>query len=143
MAITIVTVGRITKDLEAQKSRNGTIYLNFALAVNKGYGENAHVIYLQCWAFKDLAESLLTAKAKKGSLLQITGDMDVVEYQRKDGTKEFAPKIILTSWEFSISNNKEKAEPHQPAAPASICPAEMTTILEADEIQCVQGELPL
>lgn len=40
--VTIITTGRVTADLELKTSQNGrnTKFVQFSLAVNKGYGEN-------------------------------------------------------------------------------------------------------
>lgn len=39
--VTIITTGRVTADLELKTSQNGrnTKFVQFSLAVNKGYGE--------------------------------------------------------------------------------------------------------
>ena len=38
----ITLTGRVTADLELQTSANGTDYIQFNVAVNKGYGEQEH-----------------------------------------------------------------------------------------------------
>ena len=42
--VTIITTGRVTADLELKTSQNGsnTQYVQFGLAVNKGFGEKSH-----------------------------------------------------------------------------------------------------
>ena len=134
MMIQMATVGGVTADLELKHSTNGAAYLSFDPAVTKGYGQNKHTVYLQVWAFRDLAERMLSAKVRKGSQLMISGDLDVVEFERTDGTKGLANKVILQDWNFvnSGKSNEQvvKAEKAQPK-------------VEYQEHYCSDDELPL
>lgn len=97
----ITLTGRVTADLEIQTSSNGTEYIQFNVAVNKGYGEQEHANFYQCVLFGKAAERLSKAGVKKGSLLFITGDLDLVEYTRKaDGSKGMIPKITVYEWNY-------------------------------------------
>lgn len=97
----ISLMGRVTADLEIQTSTNGTDYIQFNVAVNKGYGEQEHANFYQCVLFGKAAERLSKAGVKKGSLLFITGDLDLVEYTRKsDGSKGMIPKITVYEWNY-------------------------------------------
>ena len=97
----ISLMGRVTADLEIQTSTNGTDYIQFNVAVNKGFGEQEHANFYQCVLFGKAAERLSKAGVKKGSLLFITGDLDLVEYTRKsDGSKGMIPKITVYEWSY-------------------------------------------
>lgn len=97
----ITLTGRVTADLELQTSAGGTEYIQFNVAVNKGYGEQEHPNFYQCVLFGKAAERLSKAGVKKGSLLFITGDLDLVEYTRKaDGSKGMLPKITVYEWSY-------------------------------------------
>ena len=88
--------GRVTADLELQTSQNGTQYVQFHVAVNKGFGEHQHPNFYQCILFGKTAERIMHAGVKKGSGLFVTGDLDLVEYTRKSaGTKGMMPKITV------------------------------------------------
>ena len=112
MMIHMITVGGVTADIEGKESANGLNNVYFDLAVTKGYGTGRHTVYLQVWAFRAIAERLIAAKVKKGSQLLISGDFDVVTFERKDGSKGTVNKVILQDWEFvgGCKNNEEKAE---------------------------------
>lgn len=112
MMIHMITVGGVTADIEGKESANGATYLSFDLAVTKGYGTSRHTVYLQVWAFRAIAERLIAAKVKKGSQLLISGDFDVVTFERKDGSKGTVNKVILQDWEFvgGSKNNEDEAE---------------------------------
>lgn len=107
-------IGRVTKDLEVQHSTSGIPYVRFCLAVNKGYGTHAHAVFPQCWIFgQDNVDRIVKAKVGKGSLLHISGDIDLVEYEQKqDGIAEktTAMKIIVWNWGFIPSGRPKDLE---------------------------------
>ena len=86
--VTIITTGRVTADLELKTSQNGrnTKFVQFSLAVNKGYGENNRPNYYKCLLFGEEAQRIIDAKVKKGSLIQIVGDLDLEEFKKRDGS---------------------------------------------------------
>ena len=95
----ITLTGRVTADLEIQTSSNGTAYIQFNVAVNKGFGEQEHANFYQCVLFGKAIERISKAGVKKGSLLFITGDLDLVEFTRRsDGSKGMIPKITVYEW---------------------------------------------
>lgn len=101
MFTTITLTGRVTADLELQTSQNNTEYVQFSVAVNKGFREQEHPNFFQCVLFGKAAERISKAGVKKGSLLFITGDLDLVEYTRKtDGSKGMIPKITVYEWNY-------------------------------------------
>ena len=65
----ITLTGRVTADLELQTSQNNTEYVQFNVAVNKGYGEQEHANFYQCVLFGKASERISKAGVKKGSLL--------------------------------------------------------------------------
>lgn len=110
--------GRVTADLELQTSQNGTQYVQFHVAVNKGFGEHQHPNFYQCILFGKTAERIMHAGVKKGSGLFVTGDLDLVEYTRKsDGTKGMIPKITVYDWNY-LPSGKAKDDSSQEDASA-------------------------
>ena len=85
--LTVNTIGRVTKDLEV-KTGTKEAYICFNLVVNKGYGEKEHPVFLQCWVFGHAVERMVKAKVGKGSLLHISGDLDI-EKNSKNGKDYF------------------------------------------------------
>lgn len=97
----ITLTGRVTADLELQTSQNNTEYVQFNVAVNKGYGEQEPPNFYQCVLFGKAAERISKAGVKKGNLLFITGDLDLVEFTRKsDNSKGMIPKITVYEWNY-------------------------------------------
>jgi single-stranded DNA-binding protein len=110
--VTIITTGRVTADLELKTSQNGknTKFVQFGLAVNRGYGENTHANFYNCIIYGDAAQRIIDAKVKKGSLIQIVGDQDIVEYSRKDGGTGWMAKITLLSWNYAPTNRPKESD---------------------------------
>lgn len=97
----ISTLARVTADFDLQTSQNKTQYVQFNVAVNKGFGEQEHANFFQCVLFGKAAERIINAGVRKGSLLFITGDLDLVEFTRKaDGSKGMIPKITVYDWNY-------------------------------------------
>jgi len=107
--INISANGRVTKDLEVKKSAAGNAYLCFYLAVNKGYGENEHPVFLQCWVYGEDVSRMVKAKVAKGSSLHIIGDLDITKVKKDDGTEVTFPKVRVLSWSY-VSTVKPKAD---------------------------------
>ena len=110
--INVSANGRVTKDLEVKASTAGNAYLCFYLAVNKGYGENEHPVFLQCWLFGEDVNRMVRAKVAKGSFLHIIGDLDISKVKKDDGTEIMIPKVRVLSWSY-VSTGKPKADEAQ------------------------------
>jgi len=93
--------GRIVKDFELKKSeKSGCVYVNFSLAVNEGFGEKQKTTYFECSAFGSVAERLVKAKAKKGSLIHVSGEFGTSEFTRNNGTPGYSLKITVHGWSY-------------------------------------------
>lgn len=119
--IQITTVGRVTADLELKESAKKVPYLRFDLAVTKGYGEGKHTVFLPCWAFQSIAQRMESAGVKKGSQIMISGDLDVVDFERRDGSKGKVNKVSVYDWQFVASGKKEEKEESAPVYDEHTC----------------------
>lgn len=104
--VTIATTGRVTADLELKTSQNGknTKFIQFGLAVNRGFGDNSHPNFYKCILFGEAAQRMIDAKVGKGSLLQIVGDQELEEYTKRDGLSGWNAKVTLLSWAYAPTN---------------------------------------
>jgi len=104
---TITTIGRITKDVELKKSeKSGCVYANFSLAVNEGIGETQKTMFFECTVFGADAERLIKAKAKKGSLIQVTGKFSVADYvSETTGKSGYNLKLTVLAWSYIPGSN--------------------------------------
>lgn len=109
--VIVTTLGRVTADLELKTSQNGknTKFVQFGFAVSRGFGENSHPNFYNCLLFGDAAQRMIDAGVKKGSLLFITGEQELEEFARRDGTPGWNAKITLLSWSY-VPINRPKDE---------------------------------
>lgn len=110
--VTIITTGRVTADLELKTSQNGnnTRYVQFGLAVNKGYGENAHPNFYSCLLYGEAAQRIIDAKVKKGSLIRIIADQELVEFTRKNGDPGWMAKLTILDWNYAPTNRPKQTD---------------------------------
>lgn len=101
MFTAVSLIGRVTKDVELQTSTGGTKFVQFGLAVNKGYGEQQHPNFYQCSLFGEAAERMVKAKVKKGSLLNVIGDLDVTDYENPTSRQITTTlKVRVYDWDY-------------------------------------------
>lgn len=102
MAQTIV-IGRITADLEMKTSANGNPYVRFDLVENIGSKENSRPQYFQICAWSDDAKRIVKARAKRGSLIWVSGSLELETFTKRDGiTTDKRLKILLDNWGFIL-----------------------------------------
>lgn len=76
----IHVIGRITADLDLKYGQSGNPYVRFSLAENLGSKEHARVQYYQVWAWNEDAVRLNDSKVRKGSLVRISGTLELEVY---------------------------------------------------------------
>lgn len=135
------TVGRVTADFELQMSANKVPYVRFSLVENIGYGESQKPQYLQVWAYGEDAVRLAKSKAKKGSLLWISGELELEEFQHRDKTKDKRLKVKLDSWRFIRTGKSHRGFDEKPAQ-ADGTPNGLDTAWTAEELDGDRENLP-
>lgn len=146
MPSTVHTLGHVTKEpLLKTGVQNGTKYLCLNLAVDSGYGENKKTVFYQATFFANEAERIIKAKVKKGSFIELAGDIvDVITFQ-PEGSEEIMSMIKVKpyEWKFISFPKKEQAasEVHDAPAPSSATQADPA---DFPEVECgVDDELPV
>lgn len=115
----VYVIGRITADLEMKTSSNGNPYVRFDIAETIGIKEDSHSQFFQVCAWADDAKRLTKAHAKKGSLIWISGALELEAFTKKDGkSKDKRMKILLDNWGFipvgkskGLQSSKEQIVP--------------------------------
>lgn len=97
----VFIIGRVTADLKLQTSSNQNSYVRFGLAENIGYGEILKAQYYQVWAWETDALYLVKRKVKQGSLIWVSGSIELEEYTKQDGeSKDKRLKVKLDNWDY-------------------------------------------
>lgn len=123
MAQTYV-IGRVTADLERKISINQHPYVRFDIAENIGGRGHNRTQYFQICAMGGDADRLIRARVKKGSLIWVSGSLELEIFTGKDGsTTDKQLKILLDNWGFVPVTNKDVLE--QPPSTLTAASAEI------------------
>ena len=137
------TIGRVTADFELQASTNDVPYVRFSLAEQLGYGENARTQYLQVWAWREDAKRLIKRKVKKGSLIWVSGSLELETYQKRNETTDKRLKVTLDNWGFVPGGKASAGRAETDASHACCSPDEsQTQALPDGEIDGDREQLP-
>ena len=130
----LMCIGRVTADLELRESARKEPYVRFSLAENLGYGETARTQYFQVWTWGHLAEKLVKRKVRKGSLIWVSGSLELEEYTRSDGeTHDKRLKLKLDDWDYTpaFQSKTESGIPQSdPAVPVGTVDGEREALPE-------------
>ena len=105
----ITIICRPTRDPELKSSPSGVIFTTLDVAVTKGFGDKEHPNYFRAYCKNDMAQRVINAGVKKGSLIYITGDLDIRPFTRKDGSPGTANEITVFDWGY-VNTGKPKSE---------------------------------
>ena len=93
--------GRVMSELELKTSARRVPYLCFPIAERVGYGSSAHTQYITVWAWGAMAQQFVSSGVSKGSVLWVSGSLELEEYTKKDGvTHDKRLKLKLKDWGF-------------------------------------------
>ena len=105
----ITIICRPTRDPELRSSPSGVIFTTLDVAVTKGFGDKEHPNYFRAYCKNDMAQRVINAGVKKGSLIYITGDLDIRPFTRKDGSTGTANEITVFDWGY-VNTGKPKSD---------------------------------
>jgi len=100
-----VLVGRLTKDIELQTTKNKTSVASFTLAINEGYGDRKNTEFIDCVAWKGIAE-FLNKYAKKGDIISVEGRLANNFYEGSDGKSIKKTEVVARI--AQLVKNKDK-----------------------------------
>ena len=112
MALFTIFSGRPTKDPVMQQTQDGTteyISLDIAVPRRKREGKD-NALFIHCYFNKTLADRLLNAKVKKGSCIQIRGDLDIDAFLYNQGQPGVNANCYVENWEFCLSNRQNSGQ---------------------------------
>ena len=101
----IITItGALGRDSELKTTAQGKNVLNFSVANNTGYGDTKKTTWYRCALWGDRAIKL-EQHFTKGTKLLITGEFELREYEKKDGSAGLSPEIFVKDFEFMGGKN--------------------------------------
>jgi single-strand DNA-binding protein len=106
MLNTAIIMGRLTADPEL-KSAAGTTVCSFTLAVDgrsKNQNGDRQTNFIRCVAWRDRAE-FLQRFFHKGSMVAVTGSIQVRSYEDKNGNRREAVEVVAERIDFTGEKN--------------------------------------
>jgi len=107
----ITLLGRVVAAPEKKETKLGTEMAVFCLAVPRE-GDKEKTDFFNCVVFQKTAENLLNfvekKSIKKGTLLSISGTLNIDKYESSDGVKRVSPQVIARR--FYICGQSESKE---------------------------------
>ena len=101
----VILMGRLTRDVELNYSKNGKAFTRFAIAVNR-IGEGAD--FINCVAWEKTAKTI-AEYFKKGQRILVQGNIRTGSYE-KNGQTIYTTDILVSRFEFVESNKQSEKE---------------------------------
>lgn len=92
----VTIVGRLTADIEVQKTQTGKSIAKFSVACERPKAKDAEKVtdFIRCSAFNKTAE-ILAQYAKKGQFLGIGGKLTSFSYEDRNGNKVSGMEVLV------------------------------------------------
>lgn len=109
-------IGNLVADPETRTSKSGTTYVTARMAINTGWGDRERTTFARITAL-DEATGRRLAAAKKGSMIQVSGELEVGAYLDKNGDPQPSVDIVVRS--FAFINSGKRSEDRETAGVTS------------------------
>lgn len=109
----VFIIGNLTKDPEGGSTNSGLSYSRFTIAVNRRYTDsNGDKItdFLPITAWRGLADNC-NKYLLKGNKVAICGELNVSQYEDKEGNKRTRFDIVAETVEFLSQKKQDEEEP--------------------------------
>ncbi len=107
----IVIMGRLTRDPEYRTTGSGTSVANFTVAVDRDFsaqGQEKETDFIDCVAWRKTGE-FVTKYFTKGSLIVVSGRLQIRSWTDKDGNKRRTAEIVADNCYFGESKKAGNA----------------------------------
>lgn len=102
----ITLMGRMTRDPELRYTQSNTAVASFSLAVERDFGskDDRQTDFIDCVAWRQTGE-FISKYFPKGSLIVVSGRLQVREYTDKENKKRRAVEVVVENAYFTSSKN--------------------------------------
>lgn len=110
----IVIIGRVGSQPKLKATKTGNNMCSFSVAVNSGWGDNKTTDWYNVSVFGKQADSCGNYLSK-GSLVCVSGSIQLREYEAKDGQKRMSIELTSDSVTFLNAKNdgvQSYSQPH-------------------------------
>lgn len=102
--------GRMGKDAETRFTANQKAVTGFTVAVDIGWGDNKSTMWVDCACWGNRWEKL-APYLKKGTIVVVTGEFSIEEYETRDGQKRSQAKLNVRDVAFAGDRAESKPQP--------------------------------
>ena len=128
-----ILMGRLTRDPELRHTGSGTPVCSFSIAINNGYGDNAHTDFINCVAWNKTAE-FVSKYFTKGRMIIVIGRIQTRSWDGPDGKKNYATEVVASEVSFGESKRNEEGSGYSaPTYSQSAIPESMPDMPAMDD----------
>lgn len=113
----VFLIGNLTREPELTETSAGVPVCKFSIAVNRRTNGDPKTDFYNITAWRGLGETV-AKYAKKGNKIAVCGNIELREYEDREGHKRTAIDIIAQDVEFLTPKGEQAAEP-EPVKPSS------------------------
>ena len=126
--------GNLGRDCDTRHTAAGDAVVSFSVGVKAGFGDKATTTWANCAMFGKRGEAV-AQYLKKGTLVGIVGEVNLREYQDKEGQKRYSLDVRVNDLTL-LGGKPDRSEsaPSQPAKPRNAQGAQGGAFDESDEI---------
>ena len=135
----VFLIGNLTRDPELSETPSGVTVCRFAIAVNRGYGDNRATDFYNVTAWRRLGETV-ARYTKKGNKIAVYGDLQIRQYDANDGTRRTSVDVIAQDVEFLTPKQQDGGDSFYdaPAAQPGAAPKKKPALEAFDD----DGDIP-
>lgn len=135
-----ILIGRLTSDPELKQTPNGVNVTSFTVAVDRHgkAGDDKQTDFIPCVAWRTTAD-FIARYFKKGNGIGVCGQIQVRNYNDRNGNKRYATEIICDE-AFFIDKKSAQPEPNGNATEAYV-PEAYTSAPSFEEVSA-ESDLP-
>ena len=100
--------GNLGNDCEQRYTQSGDAVVSFSVGVKSWFGDKASTTWAKCAMFGKRGEAV-SAYLKKGTLVGIVGEVNLREYQDKEGQKRYSLDVRVN--DLTLLGGKKDSEP--------------------------------
>lgn len=113
--------GNLGRDCDTRYTQSGDAVVSFSVGVKAGFGDKATTTWANCSMFGKRGEAV-SAYLKKGTLVGIVGEVNLREYQDKEGQKRYSLDVRVNDLTLLGGKKDSDSEPNQPQRNAQGAP---------------------
>ena len=123
--------GNLGRDAEQRYTQSGDSVVSFSVGVKAGFGDKASTTWANCSMFGKRGEAVVSY-LKKGTLVAISGEVNLRDYQDKEGQKRYSLDVRVNDLTL-LGGKQEHSEPIQPSKPRNAQGAPKANIMDVDD----------